>query len=250
METVLARDRKIVIAGLAVICVMAWLYLFYLASGMRPEMGREMAGPSMQAWGAPDLLFLFFMWTVMMAGMMIPSASPMTVLYAGTCRQRRQASPLLPTAVFVLGYLAVWTAFSAAATLSQWGLHAAALLSPMMRSTSSLLGGALLIAAGIFQWTPLKYRCLSRCRSPLGFLLNEWRDGTCGAFVMGLRHGLFCLGCCWALMGLLFVTGVMNLLWVAAIAFFVLVEKVAPGGKWVSRGAGGVLVVWGIWLML
>ena len=152
--------------------------------------------------------------------------------------------------MFSLGYLTSWAAFSLVATLAQWALHSAALLSPMERTTSSVLEGVLLLAAGVFQWTPLKHACLSRCRTPLGFLLNEWREGARGAFIMGIRHGTFCVGCCWLLMALLFVTGVMNLLWVAIIAAFVLIEKVLPVDKWVSLASGSVLIVSGVWITL
>jgi predicted metal-binding membrane protein len=149
-----------------------------------------------------------------------------------------------------MGYLLVWTGFSAFATLTQWGLHTAALLSPMMVSTSSILGGILLLAAGIFQLTSLKHACLTHCRSPIGFLITHWREGTRGSLIMGLEHGTYCLGCCWILMALLFVAGVMNLIWVAIIAVFVLAEKVLPSGDLVGRVAGGMLVLAGIVLLL
>ncbi len=163
--------------------------------------------------------------------------------------QGGQQSPVVPTGVFLLGYLIAWAWYSALATLGQWGLHTAALLSPTMVNASPILGGALLLAAGIFQFTPLKYACLTRCRSPLGFLLNEWRDGTRGALIMGLRNGNFCVVCCWALMSVMFVVGVMSLLWMAIIAAFVLVEKVAPRGLWVSRISGLLFIVWGVWML-
>jgi predicted metal-binding membrane protein len=190
------------------------------------------------------------MWAVMMVAMMVPSASPMILTFAIVNRRRiEERRPFVPTTVFLLGYLLVWGSFAAAATLGQWGLHTSALLTPMMRSTSDILGGALLIAAGIFQWTPLKRVCLTQCRSPLGFIMSEWREGTRGALVMGLRHGTYCLGCCWILMGLLFVAGVMNLLWVAAIAGLILVEKVAPRGQWVGRVVGLAFTGWGAWMI-
>jgi predicted metal-binding membrane protein len=140
----------------------------------------------------------------------------------------------------------VWTGFSALATVAQWGLHVAALLSPGMVATSPWLGGGLLLAAGIFQWTPLKNACLRQCRSPVNFLLQSWREGPTGALVMGLRHGAYCAGCCWFLMALLFVAGVMNLLWVATIMAFVLLEKAAPKGDWIARFGGALLVGWGL----
>lgn len=247
MTPALQRDRRIVLAGIIGICLLSWLYLLHLAANMGPGTAMSPA----PAWETTELLFLFFMWAIMMVAMMIPSASPMILLFTDTRRMRREGADALgPAVLFTLGYVTVWTGFSAAAALAQWSLHALALISPAMKSTSTKLGGGILLAAGAFQWTSLKYRCLSRCRSPLSFLLNEWREGQWGAFLMGLRHGLFCLGCCWALMGLLFVTGVMNLLWVAIIALFVLVEKVAPAGKWVSRIGGGLMVGWGLWMLV
>jgi len=250
LEAVLRRDRAVVLAGLAGITSLAWIYLVYLAW----EMGRmemEMAMPQMQNWGIIDLALLFVMWSVMMVAMMVPSATPLLLLFASVNRKRTQrADPAVATGIFLLGYLIIWTAYSAVATLAQWGLHTAALLSPMMVSASPVLGGLLLIAAGVFQWTPLKEACLAHCRSPLGFITTEWRDGRKGALVMGLRHGTYCVGCCWILMALLFVAGVMNLLWVAAITAFVLLEKVLPRGWPLRQVAGGVLVLGGVVMLL
>ncbi len=208
--------------------------------------------PAMQmsgfdSWNASALLLLFLMWAVMMVAMMVPSAVPMIQGFVAVNERRRNSSrPVIPVGVFVLGYIVAWTSFSAAAALAQWGLHRAALLSPMMVSTSPILSGGLLLAAGIFQWTPLKRACLRNCRSPLTFLMSGWRDGTAGAFFMGLHHGAYCVGCCWALMVLLFVVGVMNLLWVAVIALFVIAEKVLPRGELIAHIAGVALVVVGI----
>jgi predicted metal-binding membrane protein len=245
IEAILRRDRLAVLSGLTVITLLAWAYLVYLAWDMQ-HMDMDMAMPQMQSWGAVEYLLMFVMWAVMMAAMMIPSAAPMVLMFAGVNRKRcEQDRPYVPTAVFLAGYLTVWTAFSAAATLLQGALHQAALLSPMMVSTSPVLGGGLLLAAGVFQWTPLKRACLDHCRSPLSVIMSEWREGIQGAFVMGLRHGAYCAGCCWFLMALLFVAGVMNLLWVAVIAAFVLIEKAAPQGVWVGRAAGLALIVAG-----
>ena len=245
-ESLLRRDRAIVGAGLAGITLLAWVYLVQMTRAMAP-MDMGMAMPRMHAWGVHDVAMLVLMWAVMMVAMMLPSAAPMILTFAAVHRRRgEQGRPIVPTGVFVLGYVVVWSAFSVAAALLQWTLHAAALLSPAMTSTSPLVGGALLIAAGLFQWTPLKSICLAHCRSPLSFLMTEWREGATGAFIMGVRHGLYCVGCCWVLMGLLFVAGVMNLLWVAAIAVFVLVEKVTPRGEQASRVAGAVLIVAGL----
>jgi len=199
------------------------------------------------SWNLSALLLLFLMWAVMMVAMMVPSAVPMIQGFVAVNERRRNSSrPVIPVGVFVLGYIVAWTSFSAAAALAQWGLHRAALLSPMMVSTSPILSGGLLLAAGIFQWTPLKRACLRNCRSPLTFLMSGWRDGTAGAFFMGLHHGAYCVGCCWALMVLLFVVGVMNLLWVAVIALFVIAEKVLPRGELIAHIAGVALVAVGI----
>ena len=248
LAAVLKRDRMIVLTGLTGITALAWAYMGYLAWDMgHMDMSMDMAMPHMQTWGAMDLVLLCVMWAVMMVAMMVPSAAPMLLMFTTINRRRRtQQQPYVPTAVFLGGYLLVWTSFSVLAMLAQWGLHSAALLSPMMVSTSPILGGLVLLAAGSFQWTPLKYTCLTRCRSPLGFLMTDWREGHRGALIMGLRHGMYCVGCCWFLMALLFVAGVMNLLWVAAIAAFVLVEKVVPRGDLVGRIAGGGLVVAGL----
>ena len=251
LEAVLRRDRVIVLGGLVVISALAWAYLGYMAWEMGAvDMAMQMAMPRMRVWSAVDIFLLFVMWVVMMVAMMVPTAASMVLTYAAfNRRQQAQEEPFASTAVFLAGYLVVWTGFSALATLAQWGLHEVALLSPMMVSTSPLLGGVLLLGAGIFQWTPWKYTCLKHCRSPLGFLMTEWRDGAWGAFWMGLSHGSYCTGCCWFLMALLFVAGVMNLLWVAAITAFVLVEKMVPRGDLVGRVAGGVLVMAGIVLL-
>ena len=210
----------------------------------------SMVMPDSQQWGAQAVLLLFVMWTVMMVAMMVPSAAPMVLAFLGVNKRRQTAGrPFVPVGIFLAGYLAIWTAYSAMATLAQWGLHKAALLSPAMVATSPALNGCLLIAAGIFQWTPLKRGWLKGCRSPLSFLMSEWRDGKAGAFIMGLRHGSYCVGCCWVLMALLFVAGVMNLLWVAVIALFVLAEKTLPRGELLGRVTGAALMAAGVGLM-
>jgi predicted metal-binding membrane protein len=209
-----------------------------------------MVMPATHAWSLVEVGALVVMWAVMMVAMMTPAAAPMILMFASIHRRRAvEGRAAVSTTIFVLGYLVVWTTYSVAAALAQAGLHAAALMSPAMTATSPLLAGGLLVAAGVFQWTPLKRACLAGCRSPLSFLMAGWREGRGGAFVMGLRHGLYCLGCCWALMALLFVVGVMNLLWVAAIAVAVLVEKVVPRGDLVGRLAGVALVAAGLLLV-
>jgi predicted metal-binding membrane protein len=273
-ESVLRRDRIIVLSSLALITALSWAYVSSLASDMQNnmdvttsdisdiqsvdmaasdssdmqsmDMATEIAMPQLQAWGVTDIALIFVMWAVMMVAMMTPSAAPMILMFAGINRRRqKQQVPYVPTSVFFLGYLAVWTAFSVLATVAQWGFHAVSLLSPMMVSTSPILGGILLLIAGIYQLTPFKHACLSKCRSPLGFVLNEWREGRWGAFLMGIKHGGYCTGCCWSLMALLFVAGVMNLVWVAAIAGLILFEKVAPAGHRVGQAAGILLAGWG-----
>jgi predicted metal-binding membrane protein len=247
-KTVLRRDRIVVLSGLVVITLLSWAYVASLASDMQ---NMEMAMPQMQAWGPADFALMFVMWAVMMIAMMTPSAAPMILMFTAVNRRRqKQQVPYVPTSVFLLGYLVVWAAFSGLATAAQWGLHTVSLLSPVMLvSTTPVLGGILLLVAGIYQWTPLKHACLSKCRSPLGFVLNEWREGGWGALHMGLKHGSYCTGCCWSLMALLFVAGVMNLLWVAAIAGFIVLEKMAPAGQRMGQAAGVLMIAGGVVLL-
>lgn len=250
------RDRLLVWGCMLVIAALAWGYLLHLHRSMAPatDHAAMMAGMGMampMRWSAADGLYTLAMWVVMMIGMMAPAAAPVMLVYAGL--QRRRPGRRLPAAVvcFGLGYLAVWVGFSAAITLVQWGLHQTMLLSPAMAISSRVAAGAILCLAGLYQLTPWKRACLTHCRSPLGFLMTNWRDGKRGALTMGLRHGAFCLGCCWALMAVLFVTGVMALVWVAALALLVLLEKAGPAGLQLARLSGVVLIVAGalmIWL--
>lgn len=244
-------QRLVIYAGLAGIILLAWGYLVYMAGTLqKTSMGMDISMPSMQAWGVTDTSLTFLMWVVMMVAMMTPSALPVILMYRTISRtQHKENDRLSSTWLFLLGYLVTWTGFSAVATLGQWGLHSAALLTPMMASASPLLGGALLVGAGVYQFTPLKDACLSHCRTPMGFLMAEWREGKTGALVMGMRHGLYCVGCCWLMMALLFVGGVMNLVWVALIAAYILVEKVVPARMWLSRIAGIAAIAWGLWLV-
>jgi predicted metal-binding membrane protein len=196
-------------------------------------------------WAARDLFLTFVMWAVMMVGMMTASATPVLLLFAGA-RARHAERGVSPAVLsFGLGYLAVWLGFSACAAVAQWALHQAALLSPTMATSSPRLAGAILLAAGAYQLTPLKSGCLTQCQSPLGFLMSNWREGSGGAFRMGLRHGAYCLGCCWALMGVLFVVGVMNLAWVGVLTAFILVEKLGSTGALVARVGGAALIAFG-----
>ena len=243
IERLVRQDRAVIAIGLLVVTAVAWRYLLRQSAEM--DAMDAMGMPEMRAWMSSDVVALFTMWSVMMVAMMLPSAAPVVLLTAGTYRRRGGRDARVATPIFVAGYLVMWTAFSAVAALAQYGLHRAALLSPAMATSSTALAGAVLIVAGVYQWLPVKGACLSHCRSPLGHLTREWRDGLGGAFVMGVRHGTFCVGCCWALMALLFVAGVMNLVWVAAIAVFVLVEKVTQAGPRLGQAAGVVLVCWG-----
>src|SRR5712692_10396037 len=205
VESLLKRDRVVVLAALAALCGLAWAYMIgearaMIDTGVCACAGMKMSGPDMQAWSAAQLVPLFLMWAEMMVAMMVPSAALMVLTFAAVNRKRReQDRPYVP--------------------------------------------------AGIFQWTPFKHACLSHCRSPLGFLLTDWREGKAGAFLMGLKHGAYCTGCCWVLMALLFVAGVMNIWWVAILAIFVLVEKAAPRGLWIGKIAGALLAAWGVWML-
>ena len=209
-----------------------------------------MTMPNSQSWGTVDFVTMFVMWAVMMVAMMIPTASPMILIFARVNRTRlAQQRPHIPTSVFLLGYVLVWSGFAALATIANWGAHTGGLLSSMMgASSSSILGGCILLAAGLFQWSPLKYSCLTRCRTPLSFIMTEWRDGAGGAIKMGLKHGLYCVGCCWVLMALLFVLGIMNLAWIAVLSGFVFLEKIVPKGQWVGRFTGLFLIAWSVFL--
>ena len=213
---------------------------------MMQEMGGMLMPMSMGPWTPAHAALVFAMWAVMMAAMMLPSASPTILLYGVIARHHAEDRALVSASgAFVLGYVAVWATFSLLAVALQFGLEQAALISPIMGMTSIALAGAVLIATGLYQWTPLKQACLRHCRSPLEFITEHWRSGVGGAFLMGFRHGIYCVGCCWLLMLLLFVGGVMNLAWIGGLALFVLIEKLAPAGHWIGRGAGALLVVWG-----
>lgn len=246
------RSRLPVLLGLGASILLAWAYLLYMAWGMdHMDVGMNMLlMPRMTDWGAVDLLLVFLMWVVMMVAMMLPSAVPMVWAFgAAPAAPSPARSPRLRVVAFVAGYLLVWAGFSLAMTLVQWVLLEARVISPMMENRSPLFGGLLLIGAGVFQLTPLKHACLSTCRSPLSFIMTEWRAGVGGAWIMGLRHGLFCTGCCWLLMALLFLLGVMNIAWIATLTAFVLLEKTWPGARWMSAASGVLLIAWGALLL-
>jgi predicted metal-binding membrane protein len=263
LESVLRRDRGVAVAALAALTAIAWGYLLWLADDMRMggmdmtgfrtvPAGRGLMMPVEEPWEAIELVFVFVMWAVMMVGMMTPSAAPMILLYVRVGRQAAaQRKPFAPAAWFAGGYLLAWCAFALAATLAHWALERALLLTPMMESASRAFGGVVLIAAGLYQWTPLKDVCLRQCQAPWLFIQRHggFRRDAAGALALGARHGSYCVGCCWMLMALLFVGGVMSVLWIAALTMLVLAEKVIPAGRLVSRASGLGLIAWGTYLL-
>lgn len=249
-EWVLKRDRLVVLACLLVVIALAWGYIL---AGAGMDMSRMSATSDLmsQTWNPIYSILMFFMWFIMMVAMMLPSASPMILLFSAISRKNNErGNSVVSTGVFVTGYIAAWGGFSLIATFFQWWLEEMTLLTPMMASASPLLSSALLVTAGIYQLTPLKYACLRYCRSPIDYLGHRWRNGIAGALIMGLEHGLFCLGCCWVLMVLLFYGGVMSLEWIIGLALFVLLEKVLPAGHRIGRLSGVVLIIWGITIVL
>jgi predicted metal-binding membrane protein len=237
----------IVLVGLLTVILLAWGWLLF-GAGLEMEQMDLGGGQIMlmaPEWSAGYAVVIFLMWAIMMMAMMLPSAAPAILLAAALMAQRNGNRLFGPAGLFVLGYLLVWLGFSLLATVLQFGLERAELLSADMVSASAKLAAVLLIIAGIYQWTPWKQACLVQCRSPAEQLTRFWRQGTSGPLRAGVIHGLFCLGCCWSLMVLLFVGGLMNLLWIAALALLVLLEKLLPGGPRVSRLTGIALIVWG-----
>lgn len=250
LQRLLRRDRTLVLLGIGGVALLSWLYLVPATLDMYGEMDGPSAWMMAATWDLRYLALMFGMWSVMMVGMMLPSAAPAILLYGRVVQTRAAAPPVARVYTFAGGYLLAWTGFSLVATLLQWGLSRAALISPMMESRSVALGGTLLIVAGVYQWTAFKQSCLTQCRSPMSFLSRHWRPGVGGALRMGIAHGLYCLGCCWALMGLLFVGGVMNLWCIAGITLFVLLEKLAPYGMQGGRLSGVLLVGAGTWMLI
>lgn len=244
-------DRTLVLAGLVVVIVAAWGYLVPASLDMYGAMDGPAAWMMEATWDTRYLLLMILMWAAMMIGMMLPSALPTILVLRRAIRNDSSVrSPVVRMSQFTSGYVLAWTGFSVVATLLQWGLAEAALMSPMMMVASPWLGGVLLIAAGAYQFTPLKYACIQHCRSPLAFLVEHWRPGLPNALELGMRHGLYCIGCCWALMLLLFVGGVMSLLWIGGITAFVLLEKLAPHGVQGGRLSGIALLLAGLWVMV
>ncbi len=258
LETLAKNDRTVAALGLIAVTTASWVYLL-AGAGMDMGMGATMPMDDMAdmempmpgaSWTLGYWILMLVMWWVMMAAMMLPSAAPMILLFATANRNAaHQNGQLVPTTIFVSGYLLVWGAFSLAATIAQSALTSAGMLDAMMRGNSLWLAGLLLIAAGAYQVTPIKDTCLRHCQSPARFVMRHWQPGPVGALKMGLTHGTFCLGCCGAMMALLFVGGVMNIVWIGGLALFVLVEKQAARWPHFNKVSGMALVVWGVALL-
>ena len=255
---VLSRDASIVVAGVAGLTALAWFDLARIADGMSKDaginmgmkMGAVMTMSAPPRWTVDDLLANGFMWTAMMIAMMLPSAAPMLLLFARVQRTRRAAGQIaVPAGLFAGGFLLVWAAWGWLAAGLQWVLQALLVLSPQLAVARLPLAFTFLAVAGVYQFTPLKHACLTRCQTPLGFLLTQWREGARGALRMGARYGAYCVGCCWALMGLLFVVGIMNMLWIMLLAVFVLIETAAVRGPWLARATGLALFGWALYLL-
>ena len=251
LERALRHDRAVIVTGLVGVSLACWAWIVPMARDMYGPMTGPSAWMMTTVWDGRYVLALWAMWAVMMAAMMLPSASPMLLMYAKVARARPdRPKAILGAYVFAAGYLFAWAVFSVGATMLQWVLGALLLLSPMMEPATAVVGGMVLIVAGAYQFTPLKHLCLRSCRSPLSFIMQHWRTGRAGAFRMGLEHGTYCLGCCWALMLLLFAAGVMNLYAIIILTLLVVVEKVAPAGWHVDRLTGALLTGAGLWITI
>ena len=235
------NERWIVLVGLGLVSATGLILTMWIGDGLMMSAMRGQLGPTY-----PVLLFL--MWWTMMMAMMLPSAAPAILTFGAISRKfATQTNTLTPVAFFAAGYAAIWTGFSLVAVALQILLSGKIMVSMMMAATSSIVGGGLLIAAGIYQLSPLKSACLRKCQAPLMFLARNWRKGALGAIWMGFEHGIYCIGCCWVLMGLLFYGGVMELRWIVGLAIYVAIEKLVPAGNILSRSVGGLLIAWGVW---
>jgi predicted metal-binding membrane protein len=250
LHAALLHDRTPLILLLVLVPLVCWWWIVVMARDMYGPMTGASAWMMTPRWDAPHLLLLWAMWAVMMIGMMLPSAAPMILLAGGAARQNDANAPARQTYLLALGYVVVWAVFSIGATALQWGLGRLLVLTPMMEVSSRSAGAIFLVLAGVYQWTPLKRACLSTCQSPLAFLMRRWRSGSWGAFRMGVEHGAYCVGCCWALMLLLFAGGVMNLTVIAALTAFVAFEKLAPVGVQSTRVSGLLLVAAAAWMLV
>ncbi len=246
------RDRIVLVAGLVVTSGVAWAHMIRMASDTSAAACHAaIASASSRSWAAADFATAAAMWTVMMLAMMLPVVSPWILVFSKVARERDlRPSPFPAVRAFLAGYGAVWLAYTLAAAAAQFVMQRVALVSGDSIVTNPLVAAGLLLAAGVYQWTPLRDACMSHCRSPLGFFLTTWREGRWGSVVMGAKHGLYCVGCCWAVMALSFVFGVMNLLWMALVTAFLLVEKVTSIGPWMSKMAGAALIACSLWMLI
>ena len=250
IERLLSRSALIAGAALLAAVILAWRWLMLPDMSLMPMDGHGMGAMAVKPWSATYLLTAFAMWAVMMTAMMLPSAAPMILLHARIDRVPTSARRLFHTLVFSLTYLFVWTCFSALAALAQAFLLDRGLISATsLKLGAPILMAALLAAAAVYQFSPAKAACLRQCQSPIHFVMRFWSPGVTGALRLGLVHGLFCVGCCWGMMLLLFVAGVMNLAWVALLAVMVLVEKLSPPGWHMNRVIGGLLLAGALWLL-
>ena len=251
-ENLLKRDRLIIVIGLIAICLLSWMYIIYLYKQMYP-MNMDaflFAMPMTATWTLVDFSLLFLMWFVMMIAMMIPSVTPLILIFSMVNRKKKQnKNPFVSSYYLLAGYLIIWAVFSLLATLLQWFFQHLNWLNPDMVVTNKIVGGIILLLAGLFQFTPLKRQCLQYCQTPVSFIHTQWKEGKSGALKMGIKNGMYCLGCCWILMLLLFVSGIMNLLWIVLISLFVLTEKLLPRFTWISWLAGVLLILYGAWVM-
>ena len=259
IEGTLRRERVVLAAGLAALAALAWIYIWQGAGmgmpalamttlSLFPHLQPDVAGQMEDGWP-----MVIAMWWVMMLAMMTPSATPLILLYGRVIRHHAGAGQrtYLPSLMLLAGYLIAWLAFSVAAAAFQKALQPAGLISEMMYwSRSAILSASVLLAAGLYQFSSIKQACLAQCRSPVRFLTAHWRPGLMGSFMLGIRHGTFCVGCCWTIMLLLFVGGVMNLIWIALLTLFVLAEKLLPGGARMGKWSGGLLIIWAIATLL
>ena len=264
------KDRMTVYVGVFVVLFVSWFYILGMGWHMNtlPFVENKMMNmpmeksmgfldtilmwmpPSRGSWVLSDFILLFLMWSVMMIAMMTPSILPMLMLFTTlNARNKSKGKDTSPTLFLLAGYLMSWVLFSLVITLPEYAMHKSGLLNPMMEPTHAYLGSAMLIIAGIYQFTPFKDACLTVCQSPLTFLMNNWKDGNLGAFLVGYKHGFYCIGCCWALMLTLFALGVMNIMWVMVLTIFVLFEKLSYKNPLLFRRvAGYAFILWGILL--
>tara|TARA_B100001996_G_C18638715_1_gene584745 strand:- start:528 stop:1391 length:864 start_codon:yes stop_codon:yes gene_type:complete len=272
------KDRMTVYVGVLIILIVSWGYIlgmgwhmgtlpFVENSNMAMDMNQSMSmgdkktsildtilmwmPPSQGEWMLKDFFLLFIMWSVMMIAMMTPSILPMVMLFTVLNSKKKKNNQSSASSLILLaGYLVSWVLFSLVITFPQYAMHKSGLLNPMMEPTHAYLGSAILILAGIYQFTPFKDACLSVCQSPLSFLMNNWKDGNFGAFLIGYKHGFYCIGCCWFLMMTLFALGVMNILWVVVLTLFVMLEKLSYRFPLIFRySTGAIFIAWGTMLI-